>query len=438
MKSVVLITFGLTLAVSAYGQSSTGIDLRATGEHRMIRGDTQESATQLAVLDARTKALRAAVTRLQVLEEVKTLGLSLPQLEAYTAVIVELRPEPPATVRGTLDLHDAARRMTGLRKDVDASRAVVKAWSQVQRLQSEIVDQTRRRIGLRDEEATRIVEAQLRNIAALEATLLAARSAAALARTEPSTVGGNAPTADGKQQARELAQAALARAPDLPEAHYAMGDVLVWAEEPVAAEAEYRKALSADGGAVTGRLKLAEALRLQGNFDEAVSELRDILRIDPGVAQAHSDLGMILRAQRNLPEAIAEYREAIRVDPMSWDAHNGLAITLANNKQLPEAVAEFREVVRLDPDSAIGYYNLAFALADMDLDVESAAALREVIRINPNHYNARFNLGELFRLEGKYDDSATQFREYLRLAPNTPQNQRNIARATRYVKEFGD
>jgi tetratricopeptide (TPR) repeat protein len=428
---------GLTMAF-ANGAQSQVVEIRATGSHRPATGDTPESARQLALVDAQTKAVQAAVTRLQGVAEVKALGLSLLQLEAFTSVILELHTEPPATLRGSLNPAEAARRMAGLRKDVEASRAVVWLWSQMQQLQQRIADQTRAR-GVGNEAAATIAQAQLQNLAALEATHLAARSAAALARTEPSTVGGHTPTAEGKQRARELAQAAITRAPDLPDAHFAMGDVLIWAEDPVAAESEYRKALLGDAASTRGRVKLAEALRMQGKFDESTAELRDVIRVDPaGSAQAHSDLGMILRAEGKLPDSIAAYREAIRLDPSSWDAHNGLAITLANSKQLPEAVAEFREVVRLDPDSAIGYYNLAFALADLDLDVESAAALREVIRINPNHYNARFNLGELFRLEGKYDDSAAQFREYLRLAPNTPQNQRNIGRATRYVKEFGD
>jgi hypothetical protein len=40
----------------------------------------------------------------------------------------------------------------------------------------------------------------------------------------------------------------------------------------------------------------------------------------------------------------------------------------------------------------------------------------------------------MFRLEGKLDEAVKQFREYLRLAPDTPQNQRNIRRATDFVK----
>ena len=46
------------------------------------------------------------------------------------------------------------------------------------------------------------------------------------------------------------------------------------------------------------RTKLAEALRLQGRFDEAVDELHEALRIDPTSARAHSGLGLALRGQR--------------------------------------------------------------------------------------------------------------------------------------------
>jgi len=266
---------------------------------------------------------------------------------------------------------------------------------------------------------------------------LAAQASAALARTEESAVGGRAPTDEGRERATQLADAAVALAPDSPDAHEVMGDLLIDASDPEAAEDEFRKALIGENAASL-RTKLAEALRLQGNFAEAIAELRQAIQLDSRSARAHSGLGLALRAQRNLPESTAAYQEAIRLDPDLIDAHNGLAVTLANQGKLNDAVAEFREIIRVDPDSAIGYYNLAYALADLDRDVESAAALRQVVRINPNHYNARFNLGELFRLEGKYDESVKQFREYLRLAPDAPQNQRNIERARGYIQKFGD
>jgi tetratricopeptide (TPR) repeat protein len=409
-------------------------DIRVTGEHPLAGGDTPELARQLALLDARHKVWQAAIEQLQRRADLKTLRLTPTQLEVYTAVILEPSeeptpsPDPGAPVRVRLrlglDAADAVGRMTALRKDQDATRELVEAWTQMQRLRTQLAD----RAGASPEDRQRMVTR-------LSVQHLAARAVAALARTEDATVGGRVPSAEGQARAQQLAQEALALLPDSPEAHIVMGDLAVEARDPDAAEAEFRKAvLAADSGA--SRTRLAEALRLQGKFSDAIAQLREAIRIEPGYARAHSDLGLVLRAEGNVAEAVVEYREALRLDPDSIDAHNGLAVTFAGQKRLDDAVAEFREIVRIDPDSAIGYYNLAYALADLDRDEESAAALREVIRINPNHYNARFNLGELFRLEGKFDESVKQFREYVRLAPDTPQNQRNLQRARSYIEKF--
>jgi tetratricopeptide (TPR) repeat protein len=379
---------------------------------------TADPARQLAAIDAQFKTWRTIATQLLEREDIKALRLKPIEVEAYTAVVIET--DGP---RSGVDFAQVARRMTMLHKDQDASYDIIDTWTGMQRLHQRLGSAAPRE--------------QAQMITALRAKHLAAQTSAALARTEESAIGGRAPSSEGRLRAKELADAALALSPDSPDAHEVMGDLLIDAAEPEAAEAEFRKALLGDDSASV-RTKLAEALRLQGRFPEATTELREAIRREPGSARAHSGLGLALRAQRNLGESTAAYQEAIRLDPDLIDAHNGLAVALANQGKLNDAVASFREIIRVDPDSAIGYYNLAYALADLDRDVESAAALREVVRINPNHYNARFNLGELFRMEGKYDESVTQFREYLRLAPDAPQNRRNIERAKGYIQQFAD
>ena len=377
-----------------------------------------DPAKQLALVEAQFTVWRTAVKQLLGHSDVKALRLKPVEVEAYTAVLVETNEPGPR-----LDLAETARRMAALRKDQDASYDIVDTWTAMQRVHQQLT--------------TAAPPERARMIVDLRAKHLAMQASAALARTEESPIGGRSPSDDGRVRAHELADAALALAPDSPDAHEVRGDILIDASEPEAAEAEFREALAGDDAASI-RTKLAEAVRLQGNFQDAITELREAIRRDPGFARAHSGLGLALRAERHLPESTAAYQEAVRLDPDLIDAHNGLAVVLANQGKLNDAVAEFREIIRIDPDSAIGYYNLAYALADLDRDVESAAALREVVRINPNHYNARFNLGELFRLEAKYDEAVKQFREYLRLAPDAPQNRRNIERAKSYIEKFGD
>ena len=433
---------------AAHPAAARAVEIRITGEHRVVVADTPESARQLAIVDARRKALQAAVARLLQRADVKALRLTPRQLEAFAAVLVDVDEPPPATaslgsavrltLRAMLDADAAAGLMAGLQKDQDVTHELVGTWTRTQQLHRELDDRTRRRATASNDAAGAILQEQLQIVRRLAVMQLTARGHAALARTAPATVGGRAIPPEGRERARQLADAALTLSPGSPDAHYLLGDLLVEEEQPEAAEAAYRAALKGEPASSAGHTRLAAALRFQGKLPEAVAELKEAQRIDPAYARAHSDMGMILRAERKIPDAIAAYREAVRLDPESTDAHNGLAVALANSGRLEEAVAEFREIVRIDPDSTIGYYNLAYALADLDKDIESAAALREVIRINPDHYNARYNLGELFRLEEKFDDSATQFREYLRLAPDTPQNRRNISRASGFIRQFED
>ena len=398
----------LICALPAFAQSSP--------ERRTAIG-APDLPRQLAAVAARRTAWQTAAAQLQARPDVQALRLTPAQVEAFTAALVD--PEKP------VDPDSVARGMARLRNDQGAAPALVAAWAEMQQLYQRLA-------------AARSADEQERILLALRVRHLTARATAALARTEPATVGGRVPTASGREQARRLAAEAAALAPDAPAVHSLHGDVLLDAEQPEAAEAEYRKALVGNETSSAARINLAEVLRLQGKFDEAIAQLRDALRLDPKSAAAHTDIGLILRAQGKVDEAVAEYRAAISLDPDWTDAHNGLAVTLAGQGKMDQAADAFREIIRVDPDSTIGHYNLATALANLDRDVEAAAELREVIRIYPNHYNARFNLGELFRLEAKYDEAAKQFREYIRLAPDTPQNQRNLRRARQHVEEFTD
>jgi tetratricopeptide (TPR) repeat protein len=435
------------IALPALGQSTT--PGRVVGIHTPIRGDSPQLARQLAVVDGQRKAWQTVVQQLQMRKDVQALRLTMTQAEAFTAVLVEVTEVAAAPagaagaplqvpMRPRVDAIDIARRMAGLRNDQDTSPAIVAAWTEMQRLHGQLAAQTKQRATAANDEAARIARDQEQTLRALSVKLLTARATAALARTQPATVGGRVITDAGRELASRLVEQARALSPDAPEVHSLMGDLLHDAERLEEAEVSYRKALAATPHSSRAHHKLAEVLRLQGKFDESIAELRETLRLDPKSAGAHTDLGLIFRAQDKNEESAAEYREAIRIDPDWADAHNGYAVLLATTGRADLAVTEFKEIVRIDPDSTIGHFNMATALADLDRDVESAAALREVIRIYPDHYNAHYNLGEMFRLEGKFDEAAKQFKDYVRLAPNTPQTQRNLRRARQYIEQFSD
>jgi tetratricopeptide (TPR) repeat protein len=393
----------------------------------------------MALFAAERKAIEEAAAKLGNLPEVKALQLKGDQVDAYAIGALEPVSEANrSSVQSnrTVYLADVVikideaqvRRFTVLQKDRDATAELIRIGKEIEALY--------RRLEMQSASPTFVLERQ-KMLTMLHIKILTAHVAAALAKTEEGPNSRRISTKEGRERARTFADQAIALDSDSPDAHYAMGDVLMELEKYDLADGEYRKALLVTKDSWRGHAKLANALRLEGKLPEAIAEFHEALRIDPNIAQVHADLGLTLNSQRQATEAMTEYREAIRLDADSIDAHNGLAIVLASQRRTPAAVEEFKEIIRIDPELVVGHYNAAIALADMEMDAESAAELREVVRINPNHYNAHYNLGELLRLEGKYDDAARQFREYLRLAPdNTPAAQRNRQRAAQLVRDY--
>ena len=130
---------------------------------------------------------------------------------------------------------------------------------------------------------------------ALRVKHMAAQVAAALAKTEESLVSARIATGQGRTKARQVAEAALALAPDAADAHYAMGDVLADADDVEGAAAEYRKGLGADPQSSAGHARLANALRAGGNLPEAVAELREAIRLNSDYGWAYEYRAQVYR-----------------------------------------------------------------------------------------------------------------------------------------------
>ena len=192
----------LAYATAAGAQSAT-IEFDVTGEHRLTTGDTAESARQLAFVDARGKAWETAFLRLRDRSDVKALRLTQDQVEAFVPIVLEIREEHgqnsdnPQTVQvrlhGRMNLADVTRRMAGLRNDQDASFDVVEAWTETQQLHRQLTSQTQLRTSMPNDKASAVVDDQLTTIVMLNAKHTAALASAALARTEPSAIGGRTP-----------------------------------------------------------------------------------------------------------------------------------------------------------------------------------------------------------------------------------------------------
>jgi tetratricopeptide (TPR) repeat protein len=173
----------------------------------------------------------------------------------------------------------------------------------------------------------------------------------------------------------------------------------------------------------------AEALELQGKWDEAATEYRKILDINPLLPGIHARLGRALlskpqpspaeveQAKKNFEQelqndpnnAVAEYvlgdlasrsndsssairhfSRATKLDAGFAEAFLGLGSALVSAKRFEEAIPPLEAYEKLAPDSPTGHYQLALAYTGVGrkedanreaaLQRESAASLEQVKR----------------------------------------------------------
>ncbi len=158
-----------------------------------------------------------------------------------------------------------------------------------------------------------------------------------------STYAGEAATAAAMRAAFDKAQAdarqALALAPDLAQAHLALGLVSEATLDFTKASEAYERALALAPGN-------AEVLRLSGHFaalmrhfDAGLAAARRAVVLDPLARASHSQLGRALYAARRYAEAVAAWAEVISLEPDFKNTYGERGLAYYGLGDLPSARA---------------------------------------------------------------------------------------------------
>jgi serine/threonine-protein kinase len=205
----------------------------------------------------------------------------------------------------------------------------------------------------------------------LDATFAEAHAGLALARWKEFEETGNAALVE---EAKTAADRALSLAPALPEAHLAMGAVLLGRGQSAEAAASFE-----------------EALRLAPADDGACRRIAD----------AYASLG---RAD----DALRFFDRAIALRPAYWWNPNAKGAFYLRTGRLGPARSLFNEVIRLHPDSDTGYSNLATSYLLEGRPADALPLLAAALRINPSP-QAHNALGLAHYAAGRYADAAEDF-----------------------------
>jgi tetratricopeptide (TPR) repeat protein len=197
--------------------------------------------------------------------------------------------------------------------------------------------------------------------------------------------------------ATRASQELATRAPDSAQAHELNAEALEMQGKWEQAQKEYEKVLQQDPNVPgihfkVGRLLLSEPKPPADVAEQAKTEFQKELKIDPSNAGAEYVLGELARQAQDSDAAIQHFSQATKLDPNFSDAFLGLGMAFISAKQFPEAVPALEVAVKLEPQNPAAHYNLGLAYTRVGRREEADrqfAIHREMVAKSDERENAK-------------------------------------------------
>lgn len=178
----------------------------------------------------------------------------------------------------------------------------------------------------------------------------------------------------------------------------------------------------------------AEALELQGKWDEAAAEYRRILEINPFLPGTHARLG---RALISKPEPSAEtvqqakknFEEELEIDPKNASAEYVLGELAKDDNDSSAAIRHFSRATKLDITFAEAYLGLGTALVSAKRFGEAIPPLETYEKLAPDSPTGHFQLALAYAGVGRKEDANREAALQRQSAENLEQVKRRAADA---------
>ena len=235
----------------------------------------------------------------------------------------------------------------------------------------------------------------------LDPSYALARAGLAIAYARSAGHGWPGTTLDeGFRLAREAAEEAMRLAPDISEAHEAMGVIRLSSDfDWKGAEASFARALELAPGNVRVMRDTVDLLRALDRSDEAIALMRQAIELDPLSWSVHRELAKCYLAAGRLDEAEAAIRKSLELSSSRGGLQSWLSVICLCQGRLDEALEAAECVVQ----ETFRLLRLANVYHAQGRHTESDAALKELIETHAD--TGAFQIAEAFAYRDDRDQA---------------------------------
>jgi tetratricopeptide (TPR) repeat protein len=158
----------------------------------------------------------------------------------------------------------------------------------------------------------------------------------------------------------------------------------------------------------------AEALEMQGKWEQAQNEYEKVLQRDPHMPGIHFKVGRLLLSEPKPPADVAEqakkqFKEELKIDPSNAGAEYVLGELARQAQDSDTAIQHFSRATQLDSNFSDAFLGLGMAFISVKKFPDAVPALEAAVRLEPRNPAAHYNLGLAYTRVGRKEEADRQF-----------------------------
>lgn len=174
----------------------------------------------------------------------------------------------------------------------------------------------------------------------------------------------------------------------------------------------------------------AEALEMQGKWDQAEKEYQKVVQQNPHMPGIHFRIGRLLLSKPNPPADVAEqakkqFQQELEIDPSNAGAEYVLGELARQSQQWDEAVTHFTRAAKLDSSFGDAYAGWGAALVSTKKFSDAVAPLQMAVKLEPENPAAHYNLAIAYTRTGRKAEGEHEFAIHRQMVQKNPPTQRD-------------
>jgi eukaryotic-like serine/threonine-protein kinase len=243
------------------------------------------------------------------------------------------------------------------------------------------------------------------------------------------------------EKALSAAQHAQTLNDELPEVHFALGNVYRVIGKTAEAIVELKRALELAPNSDEGYRRLANAYLAAGQKDEALRAYQQAIDVNPYYGYNYTRLGAAYFQLGDNQKALASLSRAVELTPDSSAAYGNIGLIYFQMGRWNDAITAYTKALKIEPSNDL-YANLGTAYFYLGHRTDAVTMFEKAVALNPNNQADVGNLADGYRWSGDQAKAKSTYERAIALAYKAlqvnPQDASTLGDLAAYYAKNGD